>query len=138
MKTWFITGTSRGFGREWAIAALDRGDKVAATVRKLGTIEPTGYSTDWSGSSARHATPLPAYDQIRDAAAKARTQRFTAPVNPEATRDAILTPADSDNPPLRLFLGESPLRIAVEDYGSRLATWAQWQQIAAAAQGTQG
>ena len=28
MKTWFITGTSRGFGREWAIAALDRGNKV--------------------------------------------------------------------------------------------------------------
>jgi hypothetical protein len=27
---------------------------------------------------------------------------------------------------------------AVEDYGSRLATWAQWQQAAAAAQGTQG
>jgi hypothetical protein len=26
MKTWFITGTSRGFGREWAIAALERGD----------------------------------------------------------------------------------------------------------------
>jgi NAD(P)-dependent dehydrogenase (short-subunit alcohol dehydrogenase family) len=25
VKTWFITGTSRGFGREWAIAALDRG-----------------------------------------------------------------------------------------------------------------
>jgi NAD(P)-dependent dehydrogenase (short-subunit alcohol dehydrogenase family) len=30
VKTWFITGTSRGFGREWAIAALDRGDEVAA------------------------------------------------------------------------------------------------------------
>ena len=30
---WFITGTSRGFGREWAIAALERGDKVAATAR---------------------------------------------------------------------------------------------------------
>jgi hypothetical protein len=27
MKTWFITGTSRGFGREWAIAALDRGSR---------------------------------------------------------------------------------------------------------------
>ena len=39
MKTWFITGTSRGFGREWAIAALDRGDKVAATARDLGTLE---------------------------------------------------------------------------------------------------
>lgn len=44
---------------------------------------------------------------------------------------------DSDNPPLRLFLGESPLRIAVADYGSRPATWAQWQPVAAAAQGTQ-
>ncbi len=31
MKTWFITGASRGFGREWATAASDRGDHVAAT-----------------------------------------------------------------------------------------------------------
>jgi NAD(P)-dependent dehydrogenase (short-subunit alcohol dehydrogenase family) len=275
MKTWFITGTSRGFGREWAIAALDRGDKVAATARNLATlddlvakygdailpikldvtdreadfaavrqaherfgrldvvvnnagyghfgmveeiteeeirdqletnvlgalwvtqaalpylreqgsghivqvssiggvsaflntgayhaskwalegfsqslsqevagfgikvtlVEPAGYSTDWSGSSAKHSPPLPAYDQTRDAAAKARSQRFTAPGNPVATREAILTLVDSDNPPLRLFLGESPLRIAVADYGSRLATWAQWQQVAAGAQGTQG
>ncbi len=30
---WFITGASRGFGREWAIAALERGDQVAATAR---------------------------------------------------------------------------------------------------------
>lgn len=30
---WFITGTSRGFGREWARAALERGDSVAATAR---------------------------------------------------------------------------------------------------------
>ncbi|MEU4399019.1 SDR family NAD(P)-dependent oxidoreductase [Micromonospora orduensis] len=33
MKTWFITGASRGFGRVWAEAALARGDKVAATAR---------------------------------------------------------------------------------------------------------
>jgi len=35
MKTWFITGASRGFGRIWAEAALSRGDKVAATARNL-------------------------------------------------------------------------------------------------------
>jgi NAD(P)-dependent dehydrogenase (short-subunit alcohol dehydrogenase family) len=274
MKTWFITGTSRGFGREWAIAALDRGDQVAATARDTGTlddlvskygdailpikldvtdraaafaavkqahdrfgrldvvvnnagyghfgmieeiteeeiraqletnvlgalwvsqaslpflreqgsghilqvssiggisafmstgayhaskwalegfsqslsqevasfgikvtlIEPAGYSTDWSGSSAKRSTPLPAYDAARDQAAKTRAQRFTSPGNPVATREAILTLVDSDNPPLRLFLGESPLRIAVADYGARLASWGQWQQVAAAAQGTQ-
>ena len=38
-KTWFITGTSRGFGREWTIAALDRGDKVAATARNISQLD---------------------------------------------------------------------------------------------------
>ncbi|WP_375388300.1 SDR family oxidoreductase [uncultured Amnibacterium sp.] len=38
-KVWFITGTSRGFGREWAIAALDRGDRVAATARSVDALD---------------------------------------------------------------------------------------------------
>jgi NADP-dependent 3-hydroxy acid dehydrogenase YdfG len=37
-KVWFITGSSRGFGRVWAEAALERGDKVAATARSLSSI----------------------------------------------------------------------------------------------------
>jgi len=37
-KVWFITGSSRGFGRVWTEAALKRGDKVAATARKLAAI----------------------------------------------------------------------------------------------------
>jgi len=37
-KVWFITGTSRGFGREWAIAALERGDRVAATARQVESL----------------------------------------------------------------------------------------------------
>jgi NAD(P)-dependent dehydrogenase (short-subunit alcohol dehydrogenase family) len=37
-KTWYITGTSRGFGRAWATAALERGDRVAATARDLGSL----------------------------------------------------------------------------------------------------
>jgi NAD(P)-dependent dehydrogenase (short-subunit alcohol dehydrogenase family) len=32
-KVWFITGTSKGFGRIWAEAALKRGDQVVATAR---------------------------------------------------------------------------------------------------------
>jgi NAD(P)-dependent dehydrogenase (short-subunit alcohol dehydrogenase family) len=272
VKTWFITGTSRGFGREWAIAALDRGDKVAATARdisslddlvakygdailpiqldvtdhgadlaavqqaheyfgrldvivnnagygqfgmveetseqeiraqletnllgalwvtqaalpylreqgsghilqvssiggvsafantgayhaskwaleglsqslaqevagfgiKVTLIEPTGYSTDWAGSSARHATKLPAYETVRQQAAQARAGRFT-PGDPVATRHAVLQLVDTPNPPLRLFLGEAPLGIATADYESRLATWREWQPVAAVAQGS--
>lgn len=37
-KTWYITGTSRGFGRAWAVAALRRGDRVAATARDTGSL----------------------------------------------------------------------------------------------------
>ncbi len=32
-KVWFITGASRGFGRIWTEAALERGDRVIATAR---------------------------------------------------------------------------------------------------------
>lgn len=38
MKTWFITGASRGLGREFALAALRRGDRVAATSRKAASL----------------------------------------------------------------------------------------------------
>ncbi|ESN31557.1 TPA: SDR family NAD(P)-dependent oxidoreductase [Klebsiella variicola] len=34
-KIWFITGAARGFGR----AALERGDKVAATARNIGALD---------------------------------------------------------------------------------------------------
>jgi NAD(P)-dependent dehydrogenase (short-subunit alcohol dehydrogenase family) len=39
MKTWFITGASRGFGRTWTQAALERGDRVAATARTVATLD---------------------------------------------------------------------------------------------------
>ena len=37
-KVWFITGSSKGFGRVWAEAALARGDSVVATARDIGTL----------------------------------------------------------------------------------------------------
>jgi NAD(P)-dependent dehydrogenase (short-subunit alcohol dehydrogenase family) len=38
-RTWFITGTSRGFGREWAAAALKRGDRVVGTARDPSSLD---------------------------------------------------------------------------------------------------
>jgi NAD(P)-dependent dehydrogenase (short-subunit alcohol dehydrogenase family) len=38
-KVWFITGTSKGFGRDWAVAALERGDQVVATARDVSTLD---------------------------------------------------------------------------------------------------
>jgi NAD(P)-dependent dehydrogenase (short-subunit alcohol dehydrogenase family) len=271
-KIWFITGTSRGFGREWAIAALDRGDRVAATARSVSTladlagkygdavlpialdvtdrdavyaavaqahdhfggldivvnnagygqfgmieeisepearaqfetnvfgalwvtqaalpylreagggriiqvssiggisafanigiynaskwalegmsqalaaevasfgvkvtlVEPAAFSTDWGGSSAAHASRLPAYDGVREQAAATRAKRVSSPGDPEATRAAILAVVDADEPPLRIFFGDGPLAIATQDYESRLATWREWEPVSIQAHG---
>ncbi|EMF01456.1 SDR family NAD(P)-dependent oxidoreductase [Streptomyces mobaraensis NBRC 13819 = DSM 40847] len=37
-QTWFITGSSRGFGRSLAVAALKAGDRVVATARRPGQL----------------------------------------------------------------------------------------------------
>jgi NAD(P)-dependent dehydrogenase (short-subunit alcohol dehydrogenase family) len=68
-KVWFITGASRGFGRVWAEAALNRGDKVVATARKL-----TGVS-DLAERYGEAVLPLALDvtnpDQVRSAVAQA-------------------------------------------------------------------
>jgi NAD(P)-dependent dehydrogenase (short-subunit alcohol dehydrogenase family) len=38
-KVWFVTGSSRGLGRDFVEAALSRGDKVAATARSTGSLD---------------------------------------------------------------------------------------------------
>src|SRR3954467_1813162 len=38
-KVWFITGSSRGLGREFVEAALSRGDRVAATARSTAHLD---------------------------------------------------------------------------------------------------
>ena len=268
-KTWFITGTSKGFGREWAEAALDRGDNVAATARDAGQlqplaerygdavlplqldvtdraaafttvaqaaahfgsldvvvnnagygqlgmveelsegdiraemetnffgalwvtqaalpimrrqragriiqvtseggvrafpqfgayhaskwaleglsealsqevgpfgihvtcVEPGPYATDWGTVGLRRAEENPAYqdlrdairDSIRDAIGRGGWERG----DPAATRAAILTVADADQPPLRIFFGKS-LEPVTEAYQRRLATWNEWQPV---------
>jgi NAD(P)-dependent dehydrogenase (short-subunit alcohol dehydrogenase family) len=271
-KVWFITGTSRGFGREWAIAALERGDKVAATARDTATlsdlaqrygdallpiqldvndrdadfaavkqahdhfgrldivvnnagyghfgfieelteaearaqietnlfgalwvtqaalpylraqgsghiiqvssiggitafqnvgiyhaskwalegfsqalaqevspfgvhvtlIEPGGFDTDWAGPSSKRSNPLPDYNEVHEAADRARAQRVSKPGDPKASAAAILKVVDAPEPPLRVFFGEAPLQLAKADYENRLKTWEQWQPVSVLAQG---
>ena len=87
---------------KWALEGLSQ--SLAAEVARFGIsvtlIEPTGCFTDWAGSSAKHATPLAAYEPVREQAALAHAGRFT-PGDPGATRDAVLKLVDTPNPPLR-------------------------------------
>ncbi|WP_134738936.1 SDR family oxidoreductase [Nocardioides sp. 503] len=123
---------------KWALEGFSQA--LAQEVADLGIhvtlIEPGGFATDWAGPSARHATPLPAYEEAREKAAQWRAQRTgSGPGDPTASAAAVLRIVDADEPPLRAFLGSAPLGIATADYESRLATWRAWQDNAELAQG---
>jgi NAD(P)-dependent dehydrogenase (short-subunit alcohol dehydrogenase family) len=125
---------------KWALEGMSQAlsQEVADFGIKVTLIEPAGYSTDWSGASARHSTPNPAYDGVREKAQQLRATRQATPGDPVATRDAVLKVVDAENPPLRIFFGESPLATATKDYESRLATWREWQPVSIAAHGAKG
>jgi len=122
---------------KWALEAFSQSlaQEVAGFGIKVTIIEPGGYSTDWGGSSAKHATPLPAYDEFREQAAEARKARVGSPGDPTATRAAVLEVVDAEEPPLRIFFGEAPLGVATTDYESRLAQWREWEPVSIAAHG---
>ncbi|SDH20596.1 SDR family oxidoreductase [Mucilaginibacter gossypii] len=120
---------------KWALEAFS--ESLSKEVAGMGVfvtlIEPGGYGTDWSGSSAIHASANPAYDALR--AERAKLRGTFKPGDPVATREAILQIADADEPPLRIFLGEQPLGWAKDAYQKRLETWEKWQDVSEKAQG---
>lgn len=122
---------------KWALEGFSQA--LAQEVKPFGVhvtlIEPGGFDTDWSGSSARHSDRIPAYDEVRAAVDAERAKRWASPGNPEASAAALLKVVDAEQPPLRVFFGSSPLQTAKADYESRLRTWEEWQPVAELAQG---
>ncbi len=69
METWFITGTSSGFGRKLTGKLLQRGDRVAATVRQTSALD--GLKTQYGDRlwvAALDLTDLTAIRRVVDAA----------------------------------------------------------------------
>lgn len=97
-------------------------------------VEPIGYSTDWSGPSAKTAAPLPAYEPVREARRQARAAG-NKPGVPEATAPVILKLVDMENPPLRLFLGATANPMIHAEYEKRLAEWDKFDPLSVAAHG---
>jgi len=122
---------------KWALEGISQA--LAQEVKGFGInvtlIEPGGFSTDWGGSSARHTTPIAAYDLAREENQRFRAERSRRPGDPFATRAAVLKLVDADTPPLRVFFGDGPLALVTADYESRLKTWREWEPLSLEAQG---
>ena len=133
LVTWPVMGLYNA--SKFAVEGLS--ETLATEVKGFGInvslVEPGPYATDFAGTSAAHAQGLLAYDAVKAA--------FLAEVanvslgKPEATTEAILKLVDSENPPLRLLLGQLAYPLVQQVYSNRLAEWAAWNEVAIAAQG---
>lgn len=118
---------------KWALEGMSQA--LASEVRDFGIrvtlVEPGGYATDWSGSSAVRAASTPEYDPMRDA--RLRLQRSRPPPgDPVATAEAILRVVDSPEPPLRVFFGDLLDAVRTE-YAQRISAWERWNPVALSA-----
>jgi NAD(P)-dependent dehydrogenase (short-subunit alcohol dehydrogenase family) len=122
---------------KWALEGFSQSlaQEVADFGIRVTVIEPGGFRTDSGGSSARHATPLPAYDGVREEAAELARARTESRGDPMASARAVLKVIDSEDPPRRVFFGDGPLQMVTDDYESRLATWRAWEPVSIEAQG---
>lgn len=115
-----------GFSQALSLEVADLGIHVTI-------VEPAGFATDWSGPSAKRATPISAYDGARAKTAQRRADVKAG--DPEATGPAMLALVDAAEPPLRVFFGDVGLPMIRHEYEQRLALWERWDHIADMAQG---
>jgi len=143
-----ILGTSSGLGHvtmpvigyycssKWAFEAIH--ESLAAEVKDFGIkvtiIEPGAYATEFgSQDSLKFAPGMDIYENFKTHFfGRLRDMKRG---DPEATPQALFQIVDAENPPLRFNLGSHNLDWVRTAYTERLATWEEWQNISASAQG---
>jgi NAD(P)-dependent dehydrogenase (short-subunit alcohol dehydrogenase family) len=129
-----LTGTYHA--SKWALEGFSESlrQEVEPFGIKVLMVEPSGFRTDWAGSSMDRADPLDAYQQLdfiaRRRAAQQESNNGAQPGNPELAAQALLGTLDRDDPPFRLLLGNVAYDTAVDRYESRLAEFRAGEQIA--------
>lgn len=121
---------------KWAFEAIH--ESLAMEVKPFGIkvtiVEPGAYATEFGGpSSGKFAVGLDIYANLK--AQIFERMKTLERGDPNATSDALFKLVDTDNPPLRMFLGSHNLPQVRAAYADRLATWEAWESVAATAQG---
>jgi NAD(P)-dependent dehydrogenase (short-subunit alcohol dehydrogenase family) len=101
---------------------------------KVLMVEPSGFRTDWAGSSMDRAEPLDAYQRVETIAERRASQQEenngTQPGNPDLAAQALLDTLRRDDPPFRLLLGNIAYDVAVDRYETRLKEFRAGEHVA--------
>jgi NAD(P)-dependent dehydrogenase (short-subunit alcohol dehydrogenase family) len=122
---------------KWGLEGMSQAlaQEVAGFGIHVTLVEPTGFSTDWSGPSSVQSEHNPAYAEFREQVMEMRKQRLGTPGDPEATGPAILKVVDAQEPPLRVFFGVGLLDQIKGEYAKRIENWERWEDVAVASHG---
>lgn len=144
-----ILGTSSNLGHvtlpvigyycssKWAFEAIH--ESLAAEIKQFGIkvtiIEPGAYATEFgSQQSLRFAAGLDIYEDFKTTFFE-NSLKTIERGDPKATPEALFKVVDSEEPPLRFFLGSHCLPWTQNAYKDRLAIWEAWEDVSNLAQG---
>lgn len=98
----------------------------------VSLIEPSGFRTDWGGrSSVKTDTAIP---ELRDSVVGQMIQGVASQSgqesgNPEKAAEALLKIVESENPPLRLLLGNDAYQAANYKLSTMRETIEEWKEV---------
>ena len=130
-----IGGAGWGFYSATKFAVEGLSEALAAEMKPLGVhvtiIEPGPFRTDFLGRSGKLAAKE--FPEYKDTAGKAReylkTNAGKQPGDPQKAIEAVITVADSPEPPVHLILG----KIALTRFRGKLAQWEKeigaWESV---------
>ncbi|TYP00661.1 short subunit dehydrogenase [Streptomyces coelicolor] len=116
-----------GFSRVLAVEAAPFGVRVMV-------VEPSGFATDWAGSSMT-VQPVPAEYEETVGLMNRRMRQSDAGTAGDPRRAAaiIVGSARRDNPPSHLLLGVNAVEMATEHSRHRLAEASRWEGVSRSA-----
>jgi NAD(P)-dependent dehydrogenase (short-subunit alcohol dehydrogenase family) len=131
----FITmpGITYYCGSKFALEGIS--EALGKEVKSLGihvtALAPGQFRTDWAGRSlVRADRSIADYDAVMDPIRAARqTKSGKQPGDPAKAAQALLKLAESDNPPVRLYLGADALKLVEDKIEAMKAEIAEWEAI---------
>ncbi|GAA1871898.1 SDR family oxidoreductase [Pseudonocardia ailaonensis] len=119
---------------KWALEAMSEAltTEVAPLGIRVTIVEPSGFKTDWGGSSMDRAAPIADYDDVLEA----RRQSLRGPLSPDVYRGVpalaaqrLVELVESEDPPTRLLMGNMAVELATAAYERRLREFAKWEHV---------